>query len=269
MIAHPGSLPASLCTALAGDVRRVGVITGAGISSESGIQTYRGQGGLYDDPEAGARTIEALSGPTLRQDPDRTWRAVAAIARQGLAARPNPGHDALVTIERRVASFCLLTQNVDGLHARAGSRNVIEIHGNVDHAVCLACGARLPFSIDRYRDLQVAPQCADCGGTLRPDVVLFDEMLPLEPLARLHAEFLADLPELLIVVGTSALFPYIIEPVLHARRAHRLTVEINPEPTLISPLVEHALRGPAGVLLPMIAQAMGAGDDLQDRGVGG
>ena len=123
-------LPQDVVSALA-DVRSAGVITGAGVSVESGIQPYRGEGGLYDDPDEGDRTVEALTGSTLQRDPDRTWRAIVKLARQAKDARPNPGHEALVRMEESLDRFVLLTQNVDGLHQLAGSRNVIAIHGNV------------------------------------------------------------------------------------------------------------------------------------------
>jgi NAD-dependent deacetylase len=239
-----------------GRVRSVGAITGAGVSAESGIPTYRGKGGIYDDPVEGDRTVEALSGWTLARDPDRTWRAIAALARHARGAFPNAGHLALVEIERRAERFCLLTQNVDGLHRRAGSSNVIDIHGDIFATRCTGCGRRdRKDDIDR---LAAAPRCAACAAVLRPDAVLFGEMLPADKVARMHAELVAASPELVLVAGTSALFPYIVSPVEHACRRGRLTVEVNPEPTALSDLVDFALRGPAGDLLPLVAAALPA-----------
>lgn len=253
-------LPAELETALR-SVCSVGVVTGAGVSAESGIPTYRGKGGIYDDPEEGDRTVEALSGPTLRTDPDRTWRAVAKLARSSAAAEANPAHHAIVSIERIVDRFVLLTQNVDGLHQLAGSRNVIDIHGNVFATRCMACGATGTLTRETLPALERAPRCATCSGILRPDAVLFEEMLPMDKVQRIQEEFRGRVPDLVIAAGTTAVFPYIAEPVLWAGHCGKLTVEVNPEPTLLSPHVGFALRGPAGHFLPLIEQAIQAGRD--------
>ena len=237
------SLPPELTSALS-NVRSVGVITGAGISAESGIQTYRGKGGVYDDPEEGDKTVESLSGETLASDPDRTWRTVARLAEQSQEARPNRGHLALVDIEKNVERFCLLTQNVDGLHRAAGSKSIIEIHGDTFDTVCIGCGAR--GRVDSPASITKAPQCSGCGGVIRPDVVLFGEMLPMEKLQRIRHEFYNDPPDLVVVAGTSALFPYIAEPVLVARATGRLTIEVNPEPTVLTDAVRWSFRKPAG-----------------------
>jgi len=250
------ALPAPLRDALR-TVRSVGAITGAGVSAESGIRTYRGRGGVYDDPAEGDRTVEALSGPTLRADPDRTWRALVRMARESRDARPNAAHRALVEIEARVERFVLLTQNVDGLHQAAGSRNVIAIHGDLLATTCLSCGQEGRLGREELGRLEGAPACFACGGTLRPRVVLFGEMLPQRELLRLEAELLKHPPDLLLVAGTTALFPYIQYPVLLARQAGRLTVEINPEPADLSEVVDWSLRGRAGELLPLVAAALG------------
>lgn len=248
-------LPEELTQALR-SVSSIGVITGAGISAESGIQTYRGQGGLYDDPAEGDRTVEALSGPTLASDPDRTWRAVATVARQAIQAQPNPGHLAIAAMEQHVANFVLLTQNVDGLHQAAGSRNIIEIHGTIFRTVCMKCHDRETVDRAFYESIEKAPSCQRCAGTLRPDVVLFEEMLPMTEVARMEEELNRAIPDLVICVGTTALFPYIVEPVLRASAENKLTVEINPEKTYLSPEVDFSLRGRAGDFLPPIAAAL-------------
>lgn len=250
-------LPAALLDRL-GAVRSVGVITGAGISAESGISTYRGRGGLYDDPDEGDRTVEALSGPTLRRDPDRTWRTLAGLALQAGAARPNAAHRALAAIERRVERFVLLTQNVDGLHRAAGCRNTIEIHGHVFDMLCTGCGRRGRLDPAILPGLTAAPRCERCRAVIRPDVVLFEELLPADRLARIRDEFHVGMPDLVVVAGTTALFPYVAAPV-HAARLHgRLTVEINPEPTDLSDAVEFVVRDTAGRALAALASALGA-----------
>lgn len=249
------TLPPGLLDALH-TVRSVGVITGAGISVESGIQAYRGRGGLYDDPEEGERNAEALSGPVLRIDPDRTWRVVAERVRASAGAVPNAGHEALVRLEAGVERFVLLTQNVDGLHAQAGSRNIIDIHGNIRRTRCMRCDAAARLTAAMLHELQFAPRCTGCGGVLRPDIVLFGEVLPLEKYARIREELVEDPPDLVIAAGTTALFPYICHPVIAAAEAGHLTVEINPEPTILSDHVDFALRGPAGQFLPALADAL-------------
>ena len=249
------TLPQALAEALS-RVRSVGAITGAGISKESGIQTYRGKGGLYDDPEQGDRTVEALSGSTLLVDPDRTWRAIAALARQAGRAWPSAGHRALVAIEGKVERFVLLTQNVDGLHHDAGNRNIIDIHGNVFDVRCMSCGKPEHLEPERIAELQAAPRCPACGGVMRPDAILFGEMLPPEKVQRMTEELCVSLPDLVLVAGTSAVFPYISEPVNLAARMGKLTVEINTEPTVLSEVVDFSLRGPAAAWLPLIAEAL-------------
>ncbi len=248
-------LPDDLREALRG-VRTMGAITGAGVSAESGIQTYRGKGGLYDDPAEGDRTVDALSGPTLRRDPDRTWHVVAELARRSVAARPNPGHEALARIEDALPRFVLLTQNVDGLHRAAGSRNVIDIHGDVLDTRCMTCDATGRLTPAALRELDAAPACESCGGTLRPDAVLFGEMLPPAKVARMQAAFYDDPPDLVVIAGTTAVFPYIAEPVVWAAQNGRLTIEVNPEPTFVSEAVGWSLRGTAGGLLPEIADVL-------------
>jgi NAD-dependent deacetylase len=249
------SLPQPLIERLR-SVRSVGVITGAGVSAESGIPTYRGRGGIYDDPEEGERTVESLSGPTLSSDPDRTWRAVAALARLSASAEPNAGHRAIAEIERLVDRFVLLTQNVDGLHQLAGSRNVIDIHGNIFATRCMGCQRTGRLDRDLLPGLDRAPECEECGGLLRPDAVLFEEMLPMDKVLRIDREFRANPPDLVLAVGTSALFPYISQPVFLASESGHLTVEVNPEPTLLSGVVDYTLRGPGGSYLPLIRGAL-------------
>lgn len=247
-------LPARLTAALSG-VRSAGVITGAGVSAESGIPTYRGTGGLYDDPQEGDRTVEALTGTTLRSDPDRTWRAVAKLAHLAGRAQPNPAHHAIVELERNLERFVLLTQNVDGLHQLAGSRNVIAIHGGVFDTRCMACDRRGRIQSEALSGIETAPRCEECGGVMRPDAVLFGEMLPAREVARIEEEFFDRPPDLVLVVGTSAMFPYIVRPVAHARQLGRLTVEVNPERTYLSDSVEFLVQAKAGEALPLIAAA--------------
>lgn len=253
-MSEPLQLPQDLLDQLR-QVTSVGVITGAGISAESGVPTYRGAGGVYDDPTEGDRTIEALSIDTLLTEPDRTWRAIAALASKGRAATPNAAHRALVDLERRVDRFALLTQNIDGLHQAAGSQNVIAIHGDASRAYCMGCHA--PEVVDFGNPPQQTPVCTKCGGALRPDVVLFGEMLDPQLINRISEEFLQDPPDLVLAVGTTAQFPYIRQPMVAAVHAGRLTLEVNPERTPLSNAVDYYLSQKAGNVLPLLLAAVG------------
>jgi len=248
-------LPGALRERLAA-VRRLGVITGAGISAESGIPTYRGIGGVYADPDRGDEIVESLSGHTLESDPDRTWRAIAELAAHSGGAEPNAGHRAIAEMETLVEEFVLMTQNVDDLHLAAGSANVIRVHGSIRDTRCLGCAAPGTIDASMLAALESAPACPSCGGVLRPGAVLFGEMLPLDVVARMEAEFMQRPPDAILVVGTSALFPYVTGPVLEAARAGRLTIDVNPERTHLSAVVAHHLAGSAGGILPLIADAL-------------
>jgi NAD-dependent deacetylase len=237
-------------------VRSVAAISGAGISADSGLPTYRGKGGVYDDPVAGDALMADLAASTLVREPDRTWRAIGALMRLAGEAAPNAGHRALAVIEEKAERFVLLTQNIDGLHRRAGSRNVIEIHGSGQMARCTACGTRC--AIDAASSLERTPRCA-CGAMLRPDVVLFEERLDPADLERLDREFYQQVPDLVVIIGTSALFNYIVDPVLFAMDERKITVEINVERTIVSDHVSFFLQGTASEFLPAIAASLGTG----------
>lgn len=232
------------------DARRILFITGAGISADSGLPTYRGINGLYNDAptEEGLDIEEALSGEMLRTRPALTWKYLAEIERSCRGAAPNDAHHALRTIETKAPHALVLTQNVDGLHHAAGSENLIEIHGSLRRLRCTRCGLREEVASLEGRSLP--PECPDCGGLMRPEVVLFGERLDQRDLERLYAE-LAEGFDLVFSIGTTSTFPYIVEPVAWAVQAGVPTVEINPQPTQISPYVRY--RIPLGA-----AQAMRA-----------
>ena len=250
-------LPAALEGRLS-SVRRIGVITGAGISAESGIQTYRGVGGLYDDPERGDRTVAALSAEMLERNPDRTWQVLSELARMAADALPNAAHRALVAMEQAATAFTLMTQNVDGLHAAAGTSNLIEIHGNIRDARCTRCPYALRFEREALLDMAGAPACPVCRAPMRPGAVLFGELLPEAEVASMYQAFHREPPELVLWIGTSALFPYVLSPLDTARRQGHLTVEVNPEETELSSRVDFSLLGRAGEVVPALAHALGA-----------
>ena len=239
--------------------RRVLVITGAGLSADSGMPTYRGVGGIYDrgpTPE-GLAIEEALSGEMMIARPDLCWRYILEVEHACRGAQPNRGHEIIAALDRGARSVCVLTQNVDGLHRRAGSRRVIDIHGDVRDLVCSACGhARTVPDLSELDASPLPPRCARCGAVVRPAVVLFGEQLPLEKLSLLQAE-LARGFDIVLSVGTSSLFPYIAGPVLAARRQGITTVEVNPGETAVSTIVRYRVRARAAEAFDAIAAALG------------
>jgi NAD-dependent deacetylase len=230
--------------AILGRARSALCITGAGISAASGVPTYRGVGGLYGDRETeeGVRIEEALSGTMFRARPSLSWKYIHQIERACRGAKPNGAHVALARLEARLERGWVLTQNVDGFHREAGSRNVIDIHGDIHRIICTSC--KFEERAQDYAHLDECPRCPMCGSVLRPDVVLFGEMLPQAKLATLHRELSRGF-DVVLTIGTSSLFPYIADPVLHAAAKGIPTIEINPEDTVVSDAVALRLRMPA------------------------
>ena len=228
--------------------RFVAALTGAGISAESGLATFRdAQSGLW----ARFEPRELATPSAFARNPKLVWDWYAWRREQVAAARPNAGHLALAELEQRVLEFALITQNVDGLHQRAGSRNPIELHGNITRVKCSREGA-IVGRWDAPPD--AVPRCASCGALLRPDVVWFEEMLPEHALAA--AGNAARRCDVLLVVGTSAeVYPAAALPAL-ARRSGAIIVEINPNATSLSGTVDHVLRGTAGAMLPALVAAL-------------
>lgn len=218
-------------------------ITGAGVSADSGLPTYRGIGGLYDGQatEEGIAIEAALSGEMLAERPEITWKYLVQIGRATWGKTYNRAHEVIVLIEQRLPRVWTLTQNIDGFHRRAGSKNLIEIHGNMSRVYCPRCEHE--ETAEEYREIPIPPRCPECQGVLRPDVVLFGETLPEDKLLTLYGE-LQEGFDVVLSVGTSSVFPYIVQPVVLARRAGKPTVEINPGQTSISDLVD--VRIPLG-----------------------
>ncbi len=231
-------------------------ITGAGISADSGLPTYRGVGGLYEEnrTDDGHPIEVALSGEMLATEPDVCWRAIAQIERACRGARPNRAHELIAELEREKERVWVLTQNVDGFHRSAGSENVIEIHGDVHDLVCTGCGAE--ERVDDYAALDLPPRCERCDGLIRPVVVLFGEMLPVPALERLRHEMERGF-DLVFSIGTTSVFPYIAEPVVLARERGGFTIEINPGESGVSHHVDLHLRAGARESLEAIDGARG------------
>ena len=242
-------------TAQLGAARRVLAITGAGISADSGLPTYRGIGGLYeaDLTEDGLPIEEALSGAMMRKRPALCWKYIHQIESSCRGAGPNAAHAALASLQQRFESFTVLTHNIDGFHRAAGSRDLIEIHGRIHELWCVECGAER--EVADYAGLDIPPACARCGGLERPRVVLFGEMLPEPALLRLQA-VMDEGVDAVLSIGTTSVFPYIAAPVLMARRRGIPSIEINPGQTEVSDLVGLRLRERAAVVLPELQRRL-------------
>jgi NAD-dependent deacetylase len=221
------------------------VLTGSGVSAESGVPTFReAQTGLWEryDPQQLA-TPEAFD-----RDPRLVWEWYEWRRKLVSEAEPNPGHLALAELERMIPNFTLVTQNVDGLHERAGSREVIELHGNIRRTRCSVEG----LIVEPDETDVVPPVCWNCGAPLRPDVVWFGEMLP--PAALDAASEAARECDLFLSVGTSSLvYPAAALP-YEALENGATLVEINPGETPLTPHADYALRGGAGQVLPELAR---------------
>jgi NAD-dependent deacetylase len=254
---HTDDAIAATVAALIADARRILFITGAGISADSGLPTYRGTGGLYDGRRtaSGMAIEEVLSGAVFARAPQLTWEYLLEIERHCRGAQPNAAHRAIAELEdgREVT---VLTQNIDGLHRAAGSTRLIEIHGTLYRLRCLGCGAET--AVADYAGLDLPPRCPSCGALLRPQVVLFGERLPAGAIVALEDALLAE-PDLIVSIGTSSAFPYIAEPIHYGRENGIPTVEINPDDTQVSEFVDHAWRSGAADALTMVM------DILADR----
>lgn len=238
-----GHDPAAIAEAagLLANAKSVLFITGAGISADSGLPTYRGIGGLYDDAntEDGLSIEEALSGPMFRRRPELTWKYIRQIEEACRGAEHNAAHTRIAQLERQLDRVWVLTQNVDGFHRAAGSQQVIDIHGDIHDLECTACN--WSDRVTDYAKLDPLPLCPECSQVVRPRVVLFGEMLP--PSAVDELEFQLDRGfDLVVSCGTSSLFPYIAHPVVHSRGIGRPTIEINPGDTMVSELVDVRLK---------------------------
>jgi NAD-dependent deacetylase len=234
-------IPSNLIEALR-RAREVAVLTGSGLSAESGVPTFRdAQSGLWSrfKPEDLA-TPEAF-----QRDPKLVWEWYAWRRERIAAVQPNGGHLALAELERRAPEFTLITQNVDGLHQRAGSRNVIELHGNITRVKCF----EEDIVVSEWRDTgEAPPPCPRCGGRLRPDVVWFGEMLPERAIERALAAIQSG--DLFLSIGTSTLVHPAAALPFEALQRGATVVEINPQPTPLTSRAHYALGGRAGQVLP-------------------
>jgi len=216
-------------------------LTGAGVSAESGVPTFRGTGGLWRS----FRPEQLATAEAFYHDPTLVWEWYEWRRQLVAACQPNAAHRALAEMEQALPDFVLVTQNVDGLHQLAGSQRVLELHGSLWRLRCTACGC---VREDRRVPLPEIPPRCDCGGLLRPDVVWFGESLPTGVVEA--AWQAAAVCRWALVVGTSAVVHPAASLPLVARRNGAYLVEVNPAETVLTSLVDEVLRGPAGQLLP-------------------
>ena len=220
------------------EAARIAVLTGAGISAPSGIPTFRDPGGLWENFK-----IEDYATPEgFARNPEEVWRWYAWRYRKIREAEPNEAHRLLAELERKKGDgFLLVTQNIDGLHQRAGSKRVIELHGSIHRARCTICDYRA--ELPPPEDLAIPPKCPRCGALLRPDVVWFGELLPPGAFEAAVAAFRSA--DVALVVGTSA----VVEPAASlgrlAKHAGAYLIEVNPEETPLTPLADLSLRAGA------------------------
>lgn len=238
---------------LLSNAQRGFAFTGAGVSAESGIPTFRGDGGLWTkyDP------VKVASIDYFMSDPSAYWKVAKDRGRVALAARPNPGHHALAALEAGGHLVAVATQNTDGLHQDSGSRRVIELHGSGRTVQCLDCGNREPRSEVQARlDVEMPPRCIVCGGIfLKPTVVLFGEPMPQPAVQEAFA--LAREADVMLVVGSSlVVYPAADIPVA-ALRAGASLIVINAEPTPLDDVATVVIRGKSGEVLPEIIRLIG------------
>jgi NAD-dependent deacetylase len=228
--------------------RRVTVLTGAGVSAESGVPTFRdAQTGLW-----AKYSPEELATPrAFRRNPRLVWEWYEWRRKLVASAKPNPAHIALAEMEKRFDDFQLITQNVDGLHQRAGSRAVIELHGNITRTKCSDEGT----IISHWHDTgDIPPKCPHCGGLLRPDVVWFEEALP-EPEMRLAMQSSTSCDVLLSIGTSTVVYPAASLP-FEALRSGATVVEINPQPTPLTSQAHYVLQGAAGEIVPKLLEQL-------------
>jgi NAD-dependent deacetylase len=235
------------------EAESVAVFTGAGISAESGVPTFRGEEGLWKK----FRPEELANFDAFMSNPDLVWEWYRHRKEILSAIEPNPGHRAIAEMEGRHKRFAVITQNIDGLHRRAGSRNVLELHGNIERNYCVGCGKY--FRNEEILRQEQAPRCTICGSLIRPDVVWFGEMLPAAAWEESVAA--AERAEVFIIVGTSAVvYPAASLPVI-AKRAGAYLLQINAEETEHSSRADEVLLGKSGELLPQLTAAYAVATD--------
>lgn len=230
------------------DATKLTVLTGAGVSQESGLRTFRdAQTGLW----AQYKPEDLASPQAFARNPKLIWDWYAWRREAVKSVRPNAGHYALAEIEKRIPEFTLITQNVDGLHRMAGSQNILELHGNIQRVRCSECYS---FTEAWDDDSESVPQCAECGRFLRPDVVWFGEALPRDQLEA--AVLAARSCEIFFSIGTSGVVQPAASLAFAAHNKGAVVVEINAESTPLTPKANYFLQGKSGEILPELLRAV-------------
>jgi len=230
------------------EARHIVAFTGAGISAESGVPTFRGAGGIWNT----MRPEELASMEGFLRNPRLVWEWYAYRKRVIAEVQPNAGHCALARMEKLVPDFSVITQNIDNLHRRAGSVRVFELHGNIERNYCITCGRR--YSNEEVLQAAGVPRCAACNGNIRPDVVWFGELIPDDQWE--GSVRASESASLFLSIGTSAVvYPAASLPVI-AKAHGAYLVEINPEPTPLTERADEFLQGPAGSVLPELCDVL-------------
>ncbi|HET6517066.1 MAG TPA: NAD-dependent deacylase [Nitrosopumilaceae archaeon] len=223
------------------DAKKIVFVTGAGISHESGIPTFRGKGGFWKKYDVmKLATIDAFN-----EDPKFVWEWYEDRRKNILAAQPNPGHMAIAELEK-YAKVIVITQNIDGLHKRAGSTNVLELHGSIIRIKCTVCSFKENIT-EKFENL---PPLCKCGGTLRPDVVWFGEALPQDVFrdAVLHASSC----DVMVIAGTSLVVSPANTLPIYAKQNNALLIEVNPEPTIMTHDMDLSVKTTSARALPQL-----------------
>ena len=245
---EPLELPEEVCKRVR-EARRVVAFSGAGVSRESGLDTFRGAGGLWER----MRPEEMATPQAFRADPAKVWQWYAWRWERASTVRPNPAHAALARLEEVFPSFTLVTQNVDGLHQQAGSRSLLELHGTMRRAHCNRCGRSREMG-EAVAESPGEPPVCSCGGKFRPSVVWFGESLPEDVFSR--ASQAASSCHVFLSVGTSSTVYPAAGLIELAHQAGACLIEVNPEPTPFSSLMDLRLAAPAGEAVPRLVAAM-------------
>ncbi len=236
--------------------RSVVALTGAGLSVESGIPPFRGPGGLWT--KYGEPPLDGYQ--RFLRDPKRAWQDrlsprepwAQALTETLGSAKPNAGHVALAELETLGRCDAVITQNIDDLHRQAGARELIEIHGNYKLVRCLGCVARFSEGEIEIDPEELPPRCPRCGGVVKGDTVQFGEPIPADVLRRCHR--VVERADCMLVVGTSATVYPAAEFPLEVLRSGGSVIEVNPEPSELSDLAVHSLRGPGGAVLTRLVE---------------
>ncbi len=238
---------------------RVLVLTGAGVSAESGIPTFRGKDGYWRSRQSGSDLdpMKLATPEAFAENPQLVWEWYRERRERIRKARPNPAHDAIARLSKLAGEFLLVTQNVDDLHARAGlgAEKMVQIHGDIFVTRCSRCSSAYgEHDHDQGRGL--VPKCPECGALMRPGVVWFGEQLDLLEIQRVENYLRQKVCDVALVIGTTATFGYIVDWAVRAIGDHGRLIEVNPEETSLSEFATKSVREPAAIALPRIVEEL-------------